>query len=609
MHIPTDKGARWQLTTFFPAVDATDLVAFKQSLRKQIAQTARDIRQQGVVTDATAGSWQAIVLDAETAGARLHHLETYLHCLSACDASNPRHEKALANLARIAADHRKNLTRIERAVHALDQRRFQAFLDNACLKDIAYPLQRLRIRGGWHMSKMAEDLTEDLGVDGLGAWARLYDRLSGAATFTLTHPDGTAETLPMSQWRGVLSHPDRTVGKRAFEAGIKAWQQLAPVCAAALNAICGTRLTLGRHRKAPAVADLAAFEAGLKPKTIAAMYEGIADTMAVAQDFYRIKASFFGRQGIWFFEREAPLPLAETRRETWTEATAAVHQAFLKRYPALAGHFRQLVASRWIDSTPAENRRPGAFCICSPLTGEQRIFMTYTGIPTDRMTLAHETGHAWHHQLVAPLRPFLQAYPMPLAETAATFAEHLLTAPGAGTGGALPATRLAALDRYLSNAAMMLLDITTRFEFEKHLYEKRRRSELSVEELCCLMTDTQRRIFGSALLPDGQDALLWASKPHFYMPGLSFYNFPYTFGFLLARRIYEALEETGPEILGRYEALLRTSAAAPVEDAVFNTMGFDISRPHFWEEAVRGLQPSVAEYGRLINRHLSGGRT
>jgi oligoendopeptidase F len=50
-----------------------------------------------------------------------------------------------------------------------------------------------------------------------------------------------------------------------------------------------------------------------------------------------------------------------------------------------------------------------------------------------------------------------------------------------------------------------------------------------------LMTQAQRKLYGDTLLSDGTDPMFWAYKMHFFITGVSFYNFPYVFGYLLSQ--------------------------------------------------------------------------
>ena len=52
--------------------------------------------------------------------------------------------------------------------------------------------------------------------------------------------------------------------------------------------------------------------------------------------------------------------------------------------------------------------------------------MTYNQSLGDVLTLAHESGHAYHGSVMRDIRPYGRGYPMTLAETASTFGEQVL---------------------------------------------------------------------------------------------------------------------------------------------------------------------------------------
>jgi oligoendopeptidase F len=158
------------------------------------------------------------------------------------------------------------------------------------------------------------------------------------------------------------------------------------------------------------------------------------------------------------------------------------------------------------------------------------------------------------------------------------------------------------LDEYLTGAAVTILDITVRFEFEKAFHEERKKGEVSAARLKDLMTGAQRRVFGDALEPGGEDPLFWASKLHFYMTGVSFYNFPYTFGFLLAATLFRKFKAEGPSFLPKYEAFLRLTGADTVENVARRSIGADLSKPAFWETAITGLSEPLALYRKQLER-------
>jgi len=235
---------------------------------------------------------------------------------------------------------------------------------------------------------------------------------------------------------------------------------------------------------------------------------------------------------------------------------------------------------------------------------ESRIFMTYNESLGDVLTLAHESGHAYHGLIMRDVRPYARGYPMTLAETASTFGEHvlmngLLNDPTIGH----PQKALI-LDVEIGHGAIYLLDIPVRYEFEKAFYEERANGPLSVSRLKELMVETQHRILGDVLETGGEDPYFWASKLHFYITGLTFYNFPYTFGYLLSRGLYGLFKEQGASFLPKYEEFLRLAGSDTAENIVQRTMGQDIEQTDFWTAAIKTLEEPLNRLQALAPKVL-----
>ncbi|MFC1857893.1 M3 family oligoendopeptidase [Thermodesulfobacteriota bacterium] len=598
----TTDGVIWDLTSYFPEFDGSAMQEFKEKLRRDIAEIQQQAFNLGSLGEKTADRWERIILSAEDIESRLGHLSSYLSCLEAADAQNESYSRERAELINISAEFEKFDVDILHAFKSSENDFFENFVARGKLKDIAYALRKSRERARHIMSREEEILAADLNTDGLRAWGRLYNKVTGKLEFEFITKEGKTERRPMSQWRSLISDPDRAIGRAAFEGGNRAWKGIEDICAAALNAIAGTRLSLYRHRGIKHFLDKALFQAGIRHETLEAMYQAIYDNIEVARDILRTKAGFLGRKGIWFFEREAPLPVSESSIYSWQQATEMVDAAFQIAYPALAEYFRGFLKSRWIESEARPGKRPGAFCTGSSVTKEQRVYMTFNGNLNNVTTIAHEVGHAWHGHLMRDMRPMSEDYPMTLAETASIFAEHIL-AEGIYENDSIPDTeKMLMLDADLCGAAVLLLDITTRYEFEKAFHMERQSGEVPVSRLQELMTATQHRIFGDTLLADGADPYFWASKLHFYITDIAFYNFPYTFGFLLARALIHRFYKEGSAFLPRYEMFLKMAGSDTVENVTRDSLEVDVSTADFWAESIRSLGEPLERYKRFIQK-------
>ncbi len=136
-------------------------------------------------------------------------------------------------------------------------------------------------------------------------------------------------------------------------------------------------------------------------------------------------------------------------------------------------------------------------------------------------------GHAYHSYVLKDQPYLLQDYPMNLAETASTFAEAVLAEHRLKTAKTT-AEKLSLLDHAMSDSVAFLMNIHARYLFENRFYEERASGEVPTERLSELMLASQKEAYLDALDADGWNPLFWASKLHFYIGGLPFYNFPYT---------------------------------------------------------------------------------
>jgi oligoendopeptidase F len=398
----------------------------------------------------------------------------------------------------------------------------------------------------------------------------------------------------------LLQDPDPALRRATLLGTQRAWAGMADVVAACLNGIAGQRLTLYRRRGVPHFLDPALFDAAIGRRTLDTMLEVVKARQEVARRFLRRKAGLLGRERLGFQDLHAPLPVSSPRRVPFDEGRERVLAAFEAFDPELAEFARGAFHRRWIDWRPRPGKRPGGFCSSSSWIRESRVFITYDGADGDVSTLAHELGHAYHAWLVRDLRPWATRYPMTLAETASTFAEQLVIEAGLSGPDSGPEERAAILDGRMRDAATFLLDIPMRFDFEKAFYEERGRGELAPGRLCELTLQAQRQNFGDTIAEDELDPWFWASKLHFYITGLSFYNFPYTFGYLFSLGIFSHAKQEGHGFLPRYRELLRQTGSDTAERVARRALGIDLEQPEFWNASIDLLETELGRFEETV---------
>jgi len=596
----------WDLTSYFPQFKGSEMLQFKEAIRADVAALQTTAAKLPALNSESAPAWEYILLRHEDLLRRMSHLGSYIGCLAAADARNEGYQIEEAELTRSRAELAKLRVELLRAFKAADDQTFVAFCTRPALAGAQNYLARLREEARRAMTAEKEILATDLGIDGIQAWGRLYDTVSAKLEFEMVYPDGRRERLPMSQRRSLMDQPDRRVRQAAFDGGNAAWQTVEDTAAAALNAIAGTRLTLNRHRGVDHFLDIALFQAAIGRKTLDAMFEALIANLEIPRRILQLKAKSMGRQGVAWFDLGAPLDLPDQEKLSWDKAQSTVAASFSRAYPALGRFFDdQVIGKNWVDWEPRMGKRPGGFCSSSMLSKESRIFMTFNESLGDMLTLAHEAGHAYHGAMMRDVRPYARGYPMTLAETASTFGENVLMNGILEDPAVSDSEKARILDIEVGHGAVYLLDIPVRFEFEKSLYEERAKGPLSVSRLKELMMTSQRRIIGEGLEPGGEDPYFWASKLHFYITGITFYNFPYTFGYLLSRGLYAMFKAQGDAFLPKYEEFLRHAGSDTAENVVRQTVGRDIEKAEFWREAISSLEEPLGRLQALLPRVMA----
>jgi len=224
--------------------------------------------------------------------------------------------------------------------------------------------------------------------------------------------------------------------------------------------------------------------------------------------------------------------------------------------------------------------------------------MTFTGSPSDTSTLAHELGHAFHSYVMKDLPRLNRNYAMNVAETASTFAETII-----GNATVENATskeeKVALLGAKLEGATAMFLNIHARFLFEDAFYQERAKGIVSEKRLNELMEDAQKEAYADSL--SSYHPHFWASKLHFFIDTVPFYNFPYTFGYLFSLGVYAEYLKQPDDFEDKYIALLRDTGSMTVEELATKHLDVDVTKEDFWAAGIQLMAKDAQEFIDLTN--------
>ncbi|MDR1309057.1 MAG: M3 family oligoendopeptidase, partial [Deltaproteobacteria bacterium] len=303
--------------------------------------------------------------------------------------------------------------------------------------------------------------------------------------------------------------------------------------------------------------------------------------------YFRLKARRLGLGTLRRYDVYAPLVPAEGTY-SFPEAMAEVEGAFRSFDGQFAELALKVAADRRLDAGLRPGKQGGAFCASSVPGQTPWVLANFTGQRHDLFTLAHELGHAVHSQLAAGLNVFEFHSALPLAETASTFGEMLLTRRLMGKAGEREREDLGfALldDAYATVGRQAFFSL-----FEVQAHEMISRGATPDELAEAYLANLAEQFAGSVEVGD-EFRWEWVSIPHFFH--VPFYVYAYSFGQLLVYSLWRLYESQGPAFVPRMKAILAKGGSASPE-TILSQAGLGPLDDDFWLggfEVIEGFIP------------------
>ena len=448
-------------------------------------------------------------------------------------------------------------------------------------------LRDLRIFRPHQLADDIEKLLHEKSVVGASAWSRLFDQTLAELRVAI---DG--ERLTLADALNRFDHPDAKVRRAAAKALGRSLHEKESVFALIINTLAKDKEIDDRWRNYPHPVAYRNLANRLEDEVVEALVTAVRDAYAeLGHRYYRLKAGWFGRDRLDYWDRNAPLPGGETRVYTWEDAKALVLGAFARFDPRLAEIAGRFFACGWIDAAPRAGKDSGAFCHPVVPSAHPYVLLNFYGRPRDVMTLAHELGHGVHQVLAAPRGTLMADTPLTLAESASVFGEMLVFRALLDQEGSAEARR-----RLLAGKVESMLNTVVRqiafHEFEKRVHEKRREGELSRDDLAGIWLDVQRESLGPAFHFDEEYRYYWSYVPHFIHS--AFYVYAYAFGDCLVNSLYNIYTDGHPEFTTKYIEMLAAGGTLRHKE-LLAPFGLDASDPGFWRRGIDVLVGLIDE--------------
>jgi len=477
------------------------------------------------------------------------------------------------------------------------------------------------------MTAEEEALAAKMSHTGANAWSLLQEQLISNLN------DGNGKTF--NELRNDANEADPVLRQASWKKEVELLDNNRIAFAACLNNLKGETVALNKKRNWNSAIDRALFSSRLSKQSLDALIGAIEDSLPDWRRYFQAKAKLLRKAnatvsktagtdlhpGIAFYDMFAPVEEPAcgdvsgiktsgeslfSKKWTFEEAKDYILKEYYSFSSDMGDFAKAAFENEWIDAEVRGGKVGGAYDEDFPKGHQSRVLTNFTGVFSDIITLAHELGHAYHFSCVKGQDAIFSDYPMTLAETASTFAETIVKQDILKAAEGFDKIRVLDLD--LTDAAQVLVDILSRFYFERSVFEEKQTSELTADDFCRLMEKAQEDSYGCGLNDEKDEKgkyterhnYMWSLKCHYYIPELDFYNFPYAFGQLFAAGLYTKSKEEGPEFAKTYSKLLSKTGKMSCEE-VCKQSGFDITTKDFWLSGIKMYKKEIDEFCNYVN--------
>ena len=466
------------------------------------------------------------------------------------------------------------------------------YAQNAGLARYKPALDRVRALKPHQLSDELEKFLHDMGVVG-DAWEKLFDETIAGLTFFVN-----GDELNIEGTLNLLTEQDRDIRQAAAEELARVFGENIRTFARVHNTQAKEKEIIDRWRGMPTAQSARHLANHVEPEVVEALRNAVvAAYPKLSHRYYELKRKWLGLDRMQVWDRNAPLPMENTRIIDWDQARDVVMDAYGSFDPRMADLAQPFFDRGWIDAPVKPGKAPGAFAHPTVTDVHPYVMLNYLGKPRDVMTLAHELGHGVHQVLAADQGEMLSSTPLTLAETASVFGE-MLTFRKMLDGARDQNERRVMLAGKVEDMINTVVRQIAFYDFECKLHAARRQGELTPDDINALWMSVQAQSLGDAFdFMPGYETF-WAYIPHFiHSP---FYVYAYAFGDGLVNALYAVYQENPDGFQDKYFDMLRAGGSKHHSD-LLAPFGLDASDPKFWDKGLSMISDMIDELETMEN--------
>ncbi|WP_413206460.1 M3 family oligoendopeptidase [Rhodospirillum sp. A1_3_36] len=595
-HVAAKRSAtpdlpEWDLADLYPAPDSPELKADLAEASK--AATAFREAYLGKVASLDGAALGAAITEYERMSEILYRVLSYAQLLHAGDVTDVTVGQFHQAMSEKGTEISSQTLFFTLELNLLEEDQLAACMADPVVARYAPWINDLRLYRDHQLSDEMERLLNEKDLAGKAAWMRLFDETIAHLTFPV---DG--ETLSSTEALDRLSDPDPVRREAAAHAIGGVFGDNLRLFARITNTLAKDKQIEDNWRNYAHPMASRNLSNQVEDEVVDALVSAVRESYPdLSHRYYALKAKWFGKEKLQFWDRNAPLPDSDETKFTWTQARETVLGAYGAFSPDMAKVGQRFFDNAWIDVPARPGKSPGAFAHPTVPSAHPYLLLNYMGRTRDVMTLAHELGHGVHQVLAAKQGTFMSDTPLTLAETASVFGEMLTFRAMLDAAKDDPKRRRAMLAGKVEDMINTVVRQIAFHTFEAKVHAERAEGELSPDRICEIWMEVQVESLGPAFEFHEDYRSYWTYIPHFiHSP---FYVYAYAFGDCLVNSLYAVYQDGSvSDFQGKYMEMLAAGGTLRHKE-LLAPFGLDASDPDFWKRGLGVLKGFIDELETL----------
>ena len=526
------------------------------------------------------------IIELENIDIKIDKIMSYAHLLVAEDGNNEKNKIFYQQMQEQITNIASSIVFFSLELNEVSNAKLNKIYADKKLEPYKNWIKNIRKFKPYQLDVKTEKLLQEKSITSRSAWVRLFDDTIASLKFPFK-----GKNLSSAEIFNFLSDKKESNRKKSAEVVSAVLKDNISLFTSITNNLAKDKSINDKWRGLPNPVSSRNLSNVVEDEVVEALTETIKENYPkIAHRYYKIKAKWFKKKSLMYWDRNAPLPFQSQSIYSWKDARQIVSDAY-SNFDQRAGNIvNKFFDNSWIHAPVIAGKSPGAFAASTVPSVHPFILVNYQGKARDIATLAHELGHGIHQYLAGNKQTYFNSStPLTLAETASVFGEML-------TFKSLLSITTKENERkgLLANKVEDMLNTVVRqiafFEFEKRIHDQRKIKELSVNEICKIWIDVQKQSLGPSIKFNDDYKYFWSYIPHFiHSP---FYVYAYAFGDCLVNSLFNVYESKLPKFEDKYITLLE-SGGSNTYDKLLKPFGLNPKKKDFWQKGVNVIESLI----------------